>query len=1800
LAYTALAAPSPAERRFVAITDAELEVDADGDGVPDGWRLVDTTMSFDREHVAAGDSSICVETTGRLCLTKRVWVKPYGRHTLSAQYRVERLTGGHATIRTYYFNAAHKRIGRHTQGLKRDAEDWQRATLTTRAPCLAVCAEVYAICAYKDSKLYIDDVSFREADDQPRTSFAFRLGQPLTIDGDLGEWRAPAKGRPVLIGGSAVSDEPDVLGYESFISNVPALSDMSAVVHAAWDEQTLYLAATVQDDQLSEGGEGLTFAFQATRNDDFDLMFKAAVDMGQIKLEAVRPSDADLSGFRSALRRHDSGYTLELALPFAVLKVEPEAGKRIGFDVALRDIDPRPGQARPREAVQIWREPGQVVPTVSAASCGVLELRGRAADARLLETPAKWLAALAPDKITGLKKLCIDTPLARNGAPQAVIVTPPSAPYPELGRRMQARIQALSGATLPLKADTEIDPLAPGSHVLAIGNAMNNRVILHLHTNHYSEVTEGVPGPKRFRIKSIHDPYGAGHNVILVGASGSQEAANAVDAFMALLPKAKDLVLGRLFVTEQGDMIGKADHDQAKIDQMRQAAAEAIQDSVAKMGGRGLTSRVGSHGLAYSRTGDDVHAWCFRDAAYALLEYVRKCRNVYTDRDSFMDSTFWRMAIGWDLVEESPVFMDADRRALTNLVWSMAKRCSTMCERYPTYPYGVIHNHMSFPLLSSFFGARYFEKYYDSSEAARWLEVVDLTFGQQARSAQPQEDAGGYSWLVPMHLMQYALARPALKFFHNGNARGIAELLFACTDNNGGMAQFGDAGGPTGKFRPAIPAMAAWFYTDPGLAWLLDTHERGRDRYQTRVAPRLPAHMVGVKALAMTKPVYDYSCAFYSPDALLEHRRVPFVDTFHKISFRSSLEPGGQFLLLDGWGRGCHFHEDANTIIRFKQHGKLWLLDCHYTNRSPLYHNGVTVVRDGEGGLTPIFARLRERADLGAFVMTRTSLDDYNQTDWHRNVLWRKGEFFVVLDELCAKQDGEYSFQCLWRTMGDARVEGADFVAEQDGDRFLVKNASPVDRLRITCDVFGIDFETGQGPVKKLHQVANAKLAAGERYVYANLLYAAAEGSRTRFDIRALSDRIVLVRSHDPERLSFMGRGGEPVQQDGLRVTARAFCVEPDLFALSQGTALSAGAAIFKSEAPVSVELSLRTGQGIVEAEAPTEVALLAARGPVTVDGEAIEARFHDKAAGQMTFAVDAGRHVVGVAPSPHAPAIGRSIQSLLEARWQRPPAVATKDTATDAVRTLTKVWSYSFPAEVVGQEVSGRKGVRLTSSIPPMKESPWVQGYRIKLDHLLEPGSSFVCWEPDESPVITMDLGEPCDVDRVVVRTRWTYCAAKAYQFHLGRLELSGSNDGFQKETLTLGTIVERQERRGKEDVAYRLDNVAKQLRYLRVKAVPRPGAGVFLYEIEVHRTRRADELTDRQPAGIKVHQFAIKDIDGDGRNEVVVGAANRTLSVLAYDGQLRWQHTLAGSVNAVTAADLDGDGTVEIVAGASDERLHAFDHEGNQKWDCKNRYFFRPGHVLCLKAADLDRDGKQEVVLGTFNSMAHCIDHTGRERWECQVIHHWTKCLDLADLDRDGQLEAVFGSSYVHVNAVSAHGKRRWLYRGGGKFYGSIVAADVTGDDNLEVIAGSKNCMVHCCDHEGQRLWRYNTGGNVNAVAAADLTGDTKKEVVAGSGSFWVYALTGKGELIWTRNIGDAVNALALGDLDRDGTPEIVAGADDSCVHVLNARGEPCAVYETGGYINAVGVADVTGDGDPEVLAASWDGNLYVLRRP
>lgn len=123
-----------------------------------------------------------------------------------------------------------------------------------------------------------------------------------------------------------------------------------------------------------------------------------------------------------------------------------------------------------------------------------------------------------------------------------------------------------------------------------------------------------------------------------------------------------------------------------------------------------------------------------------------------------------------------------------------------------------------------------------------------------------------------------------------------------------------------------------------------------------------------------------------------------------------------------------------------------------------------------------------------------------NGVNWRRRITWRKGRWFLVVDELEAVEPGDYRVACCWRVLGEARLQGRRLQATQNGEMFSIlsgdtselslREEPPLESRHWTGGAgdWG-HYEHADGCVKVLRQTQRATLQKGERIRFVNVLY---------------------------------------------------------------------------------------------------------------------------------------------------------------------------------------------------------------------------------------------------------------------------------------------------------------------------------------------------------------------------------------------------------------------------------------------------------------------------------------------------------------------------------------------------------------------------------------------------------------------------------------------------------------------------------------------------------------------------------------
>ena len=297
-----------------------------------------------------------------------------------------------------------------------------------------------------------------------------------------------------------------------------------------------------------------------------------------------------------------------------------------------------------------------------------------------------------------------------------------------------------------------------------------------------------------------------------------------------------------------------------------------------------------------------------------------------------------------------------------------------------------------------------------------------------------------------------------------------------------------------------------------------------------------------------------------------------------------------------------------------------------------------------------------------------------------------------------------------------------------------------------------------------------------------------------------------------------------------------------------------------------------------------------------------------------------------------------------------------------------------------------------------------------------------------------------------------------------------------------------------------------------------------------------------------------ALGDVDRDGLLDLVV-CADKIVLCLNARGQLKWRRELTFNADfdptkadltesVPTMADLDGDGKNEVLIGTNDGTLWCFDSKGKTRWSVKAKSWIVGG----VAVADLGFDKGLEVVFGSYDRNLYCLNAQGKLKWREEVGDWISGAPVIGDLENDGSSEIVFSADDGLVRAFTRTGTEKWQARFSeneerNKPY--LALADLDGDGTLETLATEDNGTLHVFLSDGSQAWQVNFQETSAAPLVADLNGDGYQEIIlADDSGFSIYEAWGR--QTYRRNFGQPIDATpALVDSDRDSKWEIAVAS-------------------------------------------------------
>ncbi len=1177
---------------------------------------------------------------------------------------------------------------------------------------------------------------------------------------------------------------------------------------------------------------------------------------------------------------------------------------------------------------------------------------GRGQSASYLSVEFRILyARRTVERITRLKPIHTRTPLVGGGKAMAAIVAGDLPSHQAQARRIQQAVAARTGVALPILApdaivglDYRMLPKAVGvdrPHYILLGDINSNPALVPLYAQSYVIVDAQFPGDGGYSLRTVCDPWGMGQQALVAGAGDDAGLAAAVGALIGR-PEFKqgrgDLVLPLVAEFKPGKR-GSA---------VRPGLMSSVYWAETFPGRRGIRLRPGSPiehnnlhnfliplgllGRAYAWTGNEAipqHVKAKLDES-GLVEFLRDDWGAFVAwREANPDKfhLFMKNVLpGWDVLEESPAFTDADRLAVTNVLWNIMNGMCTRRDK-PWLTRGqtelqqgilMFHspNHETWSGLALDQLGRYFKKYYpDLEESDYWLELAHAEFAGHETTFEMIEDAKGFQARDTRACMTYAMASRELGYFRRGVAAAAADFECVVTDNLGYGAGYGDTGLTVSGVPSDILTQAEWYYRTGEYQWLAQNLIKGptkRPLWACKAAAKRPDRLLGIHVVSAYEWAHEKS-VHYRSEEWIDFPKRPRKG-YNKISFREAFRPDAQYLLMDGRRKlAYHNHDDSNTIVRFTDNGRMWIVDCHPSLRAVQDQNALTYDVDGRGASLGSDADATLVADLGQLGFVRSHVEPYGSASWTRSVVWSKGDWFVVFDQLHATKPGDYLVRCHWRLRGKPTYDAHGVTLDQAGERFRLQCATRATIRHEDLDMTNIwgKAEANYGysrfakPICRIvHEEQRRVLAKPATIGFANVFYAF--NGREPMDLKltqAGETAALLEGSRRGERVAaLVGLGG--YETAALSTDAQMFFLGAKRWALAGVTRVSlSGKPVLSASAPVSFEARAGGEAGVLVAAQSTELRVFASQ--TKIDGRAVPT-------GGKAFTLAPGRHsLTGLGPS----------QQVVERVLAAARARAAEDQGPRrqaAMPTLParRLWQADLGQRVTCASMGDANGDGRDELLIGMTD-----------------GQAAALSLADGKPVWTFDAGAPvraivaADLDddgrrELIVCARDAHCVG------------ADGRERWRFEPLSLG------ERRTYGAAVARLKGLAG-------KSVLIAGArlNVLSPDGKLRWYQPPDGLA--LPKKWMPNEFvAAADLDGDGFDEAVAAVQMSYPFVYAMDGQRKlvmdfpgrkpsdWRRhrwPLSGRVKFMRCADVDGDGETEIVAAGTSGGVRACERVGD-----------------------------------------------------------------------------------------------------------------------------------------------------------------------------------------------------------------------------------------------------------------------------
>jgi outer membrane protein assembly factor BamB len=387
------------------------------------------------------------------------------------------------------------------------------------------------------------------------------------------------------------------------------------------------------------------------------------------------------------------------------------------------------------------------------------------------------------------------------------------------------------------------------------------------------------------------------------------------------------------------------------------------------------------------------------------------------------------------------------------------------------------------------------------------------------------------------------------------------------------------------------------------------------------------------------------------------------------------------------------------------------------------------------------------------------------------------------------------------------------------------------------------------------------------------------------------------------------------------------------------------------------------------------------------------------------------------------------------------------------------------------------------------------------------------------------------------------------------------------------------------------------------------------------------------------RIHSIYVRDINNDGKAEIILGSEDGCLYILDQQGSLLWKRRFGSCIYSVWASDINYDGQTEIIVGTEDNGVYVVQVELN------SNVYTRIKDVYKEAIHDQQVASNELIKQLTPREKAILKDFTDDLPPVRPVQMEVDKAIQLMEAGDYEQALALFLRArqqrvqYCWTQPVTTHG-----------YIWTLGIGQIERKGKYDLVAGTDEGYIYAIDAElgsHQYIWESDVHSRVRMLQIAPLKPGEPESIVAVLADHRVVILNNQGKIIkehifenkedWVRclhihvypeeqqrdsqiliglenkkimiwdgymereqlviDTPQGISVLYTSQLTPEGSMQIIAGSINNQVYAYDLTSKEQWNFPTEGCVHALYVEDVDRDGYAEIIVGCEDRYVYVL---